>query len=130
MPSARPRRHVVPALPCEIRDKAPSLAAGWKRDELPDHFLGPGFLVFGAAIFAGMFYLGLFPEIYHGIFHGEVPAAGRDIFWGAWCLATLFSLWWGYRLKRVAVDGDNVYVSDYFQEVKLPLTDVLAVTEN
>src|SRR5258706_1047983 len=92
--------------------------------------LGPVVFGIGALFFAGMFYLGLFPDLYREIFHGILRPTLIDLFWGMWCLAALFSLWWGYRLKRVAVDGDFIYISDYFAEDKLPLSDILDVTAN
>ena len=100
------------------------------RQTLPTKVLGPAIFGLGALFFAGMFHLGLFPDLYQAMFHGGLPPALVNLFWGMWCLGALFSLWWGYRLKRVAVDGDCIYVSDYFTEDKLPLSDILAVTEN
>ena len=93
-------------------------------------WLGPATFLFGAAFFAGMFYLGLFAGLYRQMFHGGLSPAIMNFFWGMWSLGTLFALWWGYRLKRVAVDGDLIYISDYFREVKLPLSDILEITEN
>jgi hypothetical protein len=93
-------------------------------------FVGPAGFILGAAFFAGMFYFGLFAELYRAMFEGGLSPALIDLFWGMWCLGTLFTAWWGYRLKRVAVDGDSIYISDYFQEAKLPLSDILKVSEN
>jgi hypothetical protein len=92
--------------------------------------LGPVIFGIGALFFAGMFYLGLFPDLYRAMFHGGLPPALINLFWGMWCLGALFSLWWGYRLKRVAVDGESIYISDYVTQDKLPLSDILEVTEN
>jgi hypothetical protein len=91
---------------------------------------GPLVFVLGAGFVGAMVYFGAFPQIYRALFRGGLSPVALDVFWGMWCLGTLFACWWGYRLKRVAVDGDSIYLSDYFQEVELPLSDILAVTEN
>ncbi len=96
--------------------------AGW--------VMGPVLFVVGSAFFAGMFCLGWFEVIYHGMFRNGLSPVAMNLFWGAWFLLWLLSLWWNYRLKRVAVDGDSIYVSDFLQSVKLPLSDILGVTEN
>jgi hypothetical protein len=44
--------------------------------------------------------------------------------------AFVYSLWWSFRLKRVAVDGNSIYVSNYSQEVQLPLSAIVDVREN
>jgi hypothetical protein len=41
------------------------------------------------------------------------------------------SIWWTcVRLKKVRVDGDTLYVSNYLKEIALPLDVVERVTEN
>ena len=93
-------------------------------------FIGPASFVLGGLVFASMFYFGMFPGLYREMFEGVLSPALVDFFWGMWSLGGLFALWWGYRLKRIAVDGDSIYVSDYFREAKLPLGDILEVGEN
>jgi hypothetical protein len=92
--------------------------------------MSPLMLVVGGCFFAGMFHLGLFPGIYRAMFHDGLSPVAVNIFWGLWSLIFLLSLWWGLRLKRVAVDGESIYISNYIQEVKLPLSDILDVREN
>jgi hypothetical protein len=41
-----------------------------------------------------------------------------------------YSLWWSFILKRVAVAGDSIYISDYSREVRVPLSAITEVTEN
>jgi hypothetical protein len=48
----------------------------------------------------------------------------------AMAAAIVYGLYWSYRLKRVAVDGDSIYISDYSQEVRLPLGAIVGVSEN
>ena len=91
---------------------------------------GPAFFVIFAIFFAGMFHFGMFPRVYRVIFNGGLSPAVINLFWGMWSLGGLIAVWWGYRLKRIAVDGDSIYVSDYFREVKFPLSDILEVSEN
>jgi hypothetical protein len=42
----------------------------------------------------------------------------------------LFNLWWGFALKRVAIDGDSILISNYSREVRLPLSAIIDVREN
>jgi hypothetical protein len=44
--------------------------------------------------------------------------------------AFVYSLWWSFQLKRVAVDAVWIYVSDYSREIKLPLSAIVDVREN
>jgi hypothetical protein len=91
---------------------------------------GPIFFILGAVFFGGMFYFGLFPDISRLLFPNGVSPFLVNLFSGLWTLFGLVSGWWGYRLKRVAVDGDSIYISDYFEEVKLPLSTILDVRQN
>jgi hypothetical protein len=96
--------------------------AGW--------VVGPVLLVVGTVFFAGMFHLGWFPGIYRNMFPHELSPVFVNLFWGVWFLLWFLSLWWSFRLKRIAVDGDSIYVSDFLRSVKLPLSGILAITEN
>jgi hypothetical protein len=42
----------------------------------------------------------------------------------------LLFYWTCMRLKRVSVDDDYLYVSNYFKEIAIPLSDIVDVTEN
>jgi hypothetical protein len=58
---------------------------------------------------------------------------------GAWQLLILFCLvaalltflvaWQGLQLKRVRMDDDALYISNYFREIRVPLTDMERVSE-
>ncbi|MEO8435144.1 MAG: hypothetical protein ABI596_09630 [Pyrinomonadaceae bacterium] len=41
-------------------------------------------------------------------------------------IATAFFSWWGWRLKRVSLDEQNLYVSNWFKETAIPLSEVVA----
>jgi hypothetical protein len=45
-------------------------------------------------------------------------------------LAFAYGIYWSSKLKRIAVDGDAIYISNYSQEVRLPLAAIVGVTEN
>lgn len=47
-----------------------------------------------------------------------------------WCTGIVAMLWMCVPLKRVRTDGRNLYISNYFREITVPLTAVGDVTEN
>lgn len=62
---------------------------------------------------------------------GALPSdAMRWKFLGAWIIGTGFILWACTGLKRVRADSDNLYVSNYFREISVPLVMITDVTEN
>jgi len=38
--------------------------------------------------------------------------------------ATVFFSWWGLKLKRVSLDGQNLYVSNWIREISIPLSEI------
>lgn len=91
---------------------------------------GPLFFIAGTVLLIGIFYFGWFADYYRRLFIVPISPVQLNLLWGAWLLACVFSLWWNFRLKRVVVDGESIYVSDFFQQMKRPIGDVLGVTEN
>jgi hypothetical protein len=62
--------------------------------------------------------------------HGELPpAALKYAFAIIWVLGTTFVLWIAIRLKRVRLDGTNLYVSKWFREITVPFIEIASVTE-
>ena len=96
----------------------------------PRWVLGPVLFVASTIAAAGKLYLGWFPAYDRQLFAHGLPPAAVSLFWGIWFLFWLLSLWWTLRLKRVAIDRDWIYVSDFRQSVKLPLSDILGIREN
>lgn len=47
-----------------------------------------------------------------------------------WCAGMASMLWMCVPLKRVRMDGKNLYISNYFREIRVPLSAVVEVTEN
>ena len=84
----------------------------------------------GTVLLIGVFNFGWFTAYYRTVFPGGLSPVEVNLAWGGWLLFSLFSLWWTYRFKRVAVDGESVYLADFLQRDKLPLREVLDVTEN
>jgi hypothetical protein len=72
----------------------------------------------------------LHPEtfVYNGVRGGAGPAA-RIIFVGAWLVGTAMAVAFGWRLKRVRVDGSDLLVSNYLREIRVPLTSVRSVED-
>jgi hypothetical protein len=42
-------------------------------------------------------------------------------------VATTFFCWWGARLKRVSVDDENLYASNWIKEISIPISEIVAV---
>jgi hypothetical protein len=62
--------------------------------------------------------------------HGEVPPeAMKYAFAIIWVVGTAFLLWIGIRIKRVRVDGSNLYVSNWFHEIMIPVKEIERVNE-
>ncbi len=59
--------------------------------------------------------------------HNPTPIAILVIAIG---FAFVYGLYWSFKLKRVAVDGGAIYISNYSREVRLPLAAIVGVTEN
>jgi hypothetical protein len=51
------------------------------------------------------------------------------VFFAIWLIGSAFLLFFCRSIKRVETDDTNLYVSNFFQEVKVPLSNVEAVTE-
>ena len=47
-----------------------------------------------------------------------------------WLVMSAFIYWTCARLKKVSVDDHNLYVSNYFREIAIPLSYITQVTEN
>ena len=62
-------------------------------------------------------------------FEGPAPPP-KWIFLFAWVAGAVFVWWNGVRLKRVSVDDNFLYVSNYLKEIAIPLSDIHDVTEN
>jgi len=54
----------------------------------------------------------------------------RLMFLFVWIAGSAFFLWDSARLKNVSVDRDFLYVSNYFRETAIALSDIYDVTEN
>jgi hypothetical protein len=54
----------------------------------------------------------------------------RWLFLAVWTFGLASILWLGRRLKAVSVDEHNLYISNLSEEISVPLSDVLEVTES
>ena len=59
-----------------------------------------------------------------------LPAETGWLFLAAWTAGALSFWWWCIPLKRVRIDGGNLYVSNFRKEIVVPLTFIESVTEN
>jgi hypothetical protein len=56
--------------------------------------------------------------------------ANRWIFPLVWIVASAWLLWFALRLRRIAISDDTLYVSTYFREISLPLSQICRVTQS
>jgi hypothetical protein len=63
-------------------------------------------------------------------FFAASPPLSRAGFLFAWVAGPLFIWWACARLKKVRIDGSNLYVSNYLQEICVSADAVSDVTEN
>jgi hypothetical protein len=92
--------------------------------------IGPLFFIVATALLIGTLYFGWFAAYYRRVFPDGLSPVAANLFWGVWLLFCVLSLWWNYGLKRIAVDGESIYISDFLQHTKLPLGEILGVSEN
>jgi hypothetical protein len=72
----------------------------------------------------------LFFESFHAHGSNGPPEEMKWQFLAAWIGGSLF-IWWGCaRLKRVRTDGTVIFVSNYLEEFRIPVSEILAVSEN
>ena len=55
---------------------------------------------------------------------------GKWLVLGAWVVGASMFFWSGSKLKEVSVDGRFLYVSNYRDEIVIPLSDIYDVTES
>ena len=67
--------------------------------------------------------------LYNGV-RGAAPPYIGFIFLGAWLVGSACVLWFTAPLKLVSVEGDDLIVSNYAKEWRVPLTNISAVTQN
>ena len=63
---------------------------------------------------------------------GSVPGKSNNdlVFPVAWIIGSLFLLWGCGRLKRVRLDDKALYISNFIQEIEVPLREVSDISEN
>ncbi len=86
--------------------------------------------VAGTILLIGVLHFGWLADYYQTLFPDGLSPVSENLVWGAWLLMGVLSLWWGYRFKRVGLDADSIYLSDFLQQAKLPLHEILSVSEN
>ena len=83
------------------------------------------------------FWIGMFGMgtcgLWLGAFHdrnGPPPEFMKWAFLAAWLVGSGFILWFCSRVKRVQVDDEALYVSNYWSEVRIPFTEVSHFTQS
>jgi len=95
-------------------------------------------LTFWAKFIFPMIWIAMFGQVtilmWTGIMQGKDGAPPdtvmKWIFPIAWIACAIFILWFNGGLKRVKIDTKNIYISNYFHEISLPLSKISRVTEN
>jgi hypothetical protein len=90
----------------------------------------PIFMILGTIVLFALLEFRLLPDLYRSLFPVPLTPRLKDIFWAIWIICFVITFWWGFQLKRIAVDGESIYISNYLQEVKLPLSAIIEVREN
>lgn len=63
--------------------------------------------------------------------NGELPPdSAKYVFLAVWVVGSTVILWLCAGLKRVRVDGNDLVVSNYLREIRIPLSDIAGVGEN
>lgn len=78
----------------------------------------------------GLGTLGLWLGAFHDRDGGPPPSWMRWQFLIMWIGGAAFIIWFARRIKRVQADDQSLYVSDYFSEVLIPLTEIADFTES
>lgn len=48
----------------------------------------------------------------------------------SWICGSIFLVWFSLRLKRVRIDGDLLFITDYQTEISTPVTNIANITES
>jgi len=67
---------------------------------------------------------------FHDASGAPPPPEAKWIFLVVWILGGAMTYWACARLKRVRMDDAALYVSNYLREARVPLRQIMAVTEN
>lgn len=62
--------------------------------------------------------------------HAAPPPQIKLVFAGLWIAGTALILWANAGLKRVRIDERQIHVSNYFQEIDVPLSAITDVSQN
>jgi len=79
----------------------------------------------------------IFPAIWIcGFGAGAITAAAshtdanRWVFPSVWIVGSAWLLWFALRLRRIAISGDTLYISTYFREISVPLSQICRFTQS
>ncbi len=61
---------------------------------------------------------------------GPPPVPMKWAFLAVWLIGSTFIIWFSRRIKRVQVDDNAIYVSNYWSEVRIPLTEISHFTQS
>jgi len=78
----------------------------------------------------GLATCGLWLDAFRGQNNAPPPDWMKWQFLVIWLVASAFLVWWSGRIKRVQVDDEALYASNYWSEVHIPLAEVDRITES
>jgi hypothetical protein len=81
-------------------------------------------------ILFGLATAGLFGGVFQGKDGLPAPQSFKLLFLSLWVVGSVLAYAACASLKEVAIDENNLYVSNYINEISIPLTDVSDITEN
>jgi len=105
-----------------------SLSSRWT---FVNRFVLPVLMVLATDALAVLMYVdGVWPSAQVSL-HSHFPNRWFQIgFWLIWIAAVAGVAWTAWHARRVETDGDSLFISDYRQEVQLPVAAVIDVRQN
>jgi hypothetical protein len=67
-------------------------------------------------------------DFHHG--NNALPPPMKFVFLAVWILGSTLILWANAGLKRVRMDEQQLYVSNYIKEISIPFNAIIDVTQN
>jgi hypothetical protein len=99
--------------------------------ELSSAWTFPSKFVFPAVWMAGFGFgtIVLWFDALHGN-NALPPPQVKFVFLGMWVLGSTFILWANAGLKRVRIDGRQLFVSNFVREIRIPFSAIVDVRQN
>ena len=97
----------------------------------PCKFVLPVLHALATDVLAGVMYVdGLWPAGQAKLLAIAPHRGMQAVLWAAWVLGLGYAVWFGWQIKRVERDGENLFISNYRQEVCVPVAAIVDVRQN